>query len=90
MRTNIDRYGMILNTERFEECVAFYRELFGLCQIFPNLLKAHLFRACLVVEQNILPDIRDVCTPCLVTHVLQSNKISHLIEKFRSIRHNFA
>lgn len=34
MHTNIARYGLILNTERFEECVAFYRDLFGLRQLF--------------------------------------------------------
>jgi lactoylglutathione lyase len=27
---NVARTGIILNTERYEECVAFYRELFGL------------------------------------------------------------
>ncbi|WP_226610965.1 VOC family protein [Marinobacter nauticus] len=34
MHTNIARYGIILNTENFEECVAFYRDLFGLRQLF--------------------------------------------------------
>lgn len=34
MHANIARYGMILNTERFDECVAFYRDLFGLRQLF--------------------------------------------------------
>ncbi len=34
MPTNIARYGIILNTENFEECVAFYRDLFGLRQLF--------------------------------------------------------
>lgn len=34
MHTNIARYGIILNTENFEECVAFYRDLFGLRQVF--------------------------------------------------------
>ena len=34
MHANIARYGIILNTENFEECVAFYRDLFGLRQLF--------------------------------------------------------
>ncbi len=34
MHTNIARYGIILNTENFEECVSFYRDLFGLRQLF--------------------------------------------------------
>lgn len=34
MHANIARYGIILNTEHFEECVAFYRDLFGLRQLF--------------------------------------------------------
>lgn len=34
MQANIARYGIILNTENFEECVAFYRDLFGLRQLF--------------------------------------------------------
>ena len=34
MHSNIARYGMILNTEKFDECVAFYRDLFGLRQLF--------------------------------------------------------
>ena len=36
MHANIARYGIILNTEKFEECVAFYRDLFGLRQLFEN------------------------------------------------------
>ena len=34
MHANIARYGLILNTENFEDCVAFYRDLFGLRQLF--------------------------------------------------------
>ena len=34
MHANIARYGIILNTENFEACVAFYRDLFGLRQLF--------------------------------------------------------
>lgn len=34
MNTNIARYGIILNTESFDECVAFYRDLFGLRLLF--------------------------------------------------------
>ena len=34
MQANIARYGLILNTERFDQCVAFYRDLFGLRQLF--------------------------------------------------------
>ena len=34
MQANIARYGLILNTERFDRCVAFYRDLFGLRQLF--------------------------------------------------------
>jgi|TARA_R110000851_G_C13078906_1_gene565622 lactoylglutathione lyase len=34
MHANIARYGIILNTENFETCVAFYRDLFGLRQLF--------------------------------------------------------
>jgi len=34
MHANIARYGIILNTEKFEECVAFYRDLFGLRLLF--------------------------------------------------------
>ncbi|WP_416397405.1 VOC family protein [Allohahella sp. A8] len=34
MHVNVARYGIILNTENFEECVAFYRDLFGLRQLF--------------------------------------------------------
>ncbi|WP_447042692.1 VOC family protein [Vreelandella sp. H-I2] len=34
MNTNIARYGIILNTENYVECVAFYRDLFGLRQLF--------------------------------------------------------
>ncbi|MFG6667487.1 VOC family protein [Halomonas sp. HNIBRBA4712] len=34
MNINVARYGMILNTEHYDECVAFYRGLFGLRQMF--------------------------------------------------------
>ncbi|CAH1045020.1 VOC family protein [Halomonas sp. TD01] len=34
MKANVMRYGVILNTEHYLECVAFYRELFGLHQLF--------------------------------------------------------
>ena len=34
MHANIARYGIILNTENFEACVTFYRDLFGLRQLF--------------------------------------------------------
>ena len=34
MNINVARYGVILNTERYVECVAFYRGLFGLRQLF--------------------------------------------------------
>ena len=34
MHANVARYGIILNTENYEECVAFYRDLFGLRQLF--------------------------------------------------------
>lgn len=34
MNANVARYGIILNTENYAECVAFYRGLFGLCQLF--------------------------------------------------------
>ncbi|TVU90672.1 VOC family protein [Vreelandella titanicae] len=34
MKTNVARYGIILNTENYMECVAFYRDLFGLRQLF--------------------------------------------------------
>lgn len=34
MNTNVARYGIILNTENYVECVAFYRNLFGLRQLF--------------------------------------------------------
>lgn len=34
MNANIARYGIILNTEHYLECVAFYRGLFGLRQLF--------------------------------------------------------
>ena len=34
MHANIARYGIILNTENFEACMAFYRDLFGLRQLF--------------------------------------------------------
>ncbi|PAU71153.1 VOC family protein [Vreelandella alkaliphila] len=34
MKANVVRYGVILNTEHYLECVAFYRELFGLHQLF--------------------------------------------------------
>ena len=34
MTVNVARYGIILNTENYEECVAFYRDLFGLRQLF--------------------------------------------------------
>lgn len=34
MHVNVVRYGIIINTENFEGCVAFYRDLFGLRQLF--------------------------------------------------------
>lgn len=34
MHANIARYGIILNSENFDECVAFYRDLFGLRELF--------------------------------------------------------
>jgi len=34
MKHNVARYGLILNTERFEECVAFYQGLFELPLMF--------------------------------------------------------
>lgn len=34
MNANIARYGIILNTENYAECVVFYRDLFGLRQLF--------------------------------------------------------
>lgn len=34
MSANVARYGIILNTEHYAECVAFYRDLFGLRQLF--------------------------------------------------------
>lgn len=34
MNSNVARYGVILNTEHYAECVAFYRDLFGLRQLF--------------------------------------------------------
>ncbi|MGY3726929.1 MULTISPECIES: VOC family protein [Cobetia] len=34
MNHNVARYGLILNTERFEECVAFYQGLFELPLMF--------------------------------------------------------
>lgn len=34
MRINVSRYGIILNTENYNECVAFYRDLFELQQLF--------------------------------------------------------
>lgn len=34
MKPNVARYGIILNTENYAECVAFYRGLFGLRQLF--------------------------------------------------------
>ncbi len=34
MHANVTRYGIILNTENYAECVAFYRDLFGLPQLF--------------------------------------------------------
>ncbi|MGO2391891.1 MAG: VOC family protein [Halomonas sp.] len=34
MNTKVARYGIILNTENYVECVAFYRDLFGLRQLF--------------------------------------------------------
>lgn len=34
MNTNVARYGIILNTENYVECLAFYRDLFGLRQLF--------------------------------------------------------
>ncbi|WP_218313686.1 VOC family protein [Halomonas sp. 18071143] len=37
MKTNVARYGVILNTEHYNECVAFYRDLFGLRQLFERV-----------------------------------------------------
>ncbi|MDH2291494.1 VOC family protein [Cobetia sp. 10Alg 146] len=34
MKHNVARYGLILNTERFDECVAFYQGLFELPLLF--------------------------------------------------------
>lgn len=34
MYANVARYGIILNTENYAECVAFYRDLFGLPLLF--------------------------------------------------------
>ncbi|RDH44753.1 VOC family protein [Zooshikella ganghwensis] len=34
---DIERYGIILNTENYDECVAFYRELFGLPLMFEKV-----------------------------------------------------
>ncbi|MCH4813434.1 VOC family protein [Vreelandella neptunia] len=34
MNANVSRYGLILNTEHYLECVAFYQGLFGLRQLF--------------------------------------------------------
>ncbi|MDO6814181.1 VOC family protein [Cobetia amphilecti] len=34
MKHNVARYGLILNTERFEECVVFYQGLFELPLMF--------------------------------------------------------
>lgn len=34
MKANVARYGIILNTENYAECVAFYRGLFGLRKLF--------------------------------------------------------
>lgn len=34
MYANVARYGIILNTENYSECVAFYRDLFGLPLLF--------------------------------------------------------
>ncbi|AVV33046.1 glyoxalase/bleomycin resistance/dioxygenase family protein [Halomonas sp. SF2003] len=34
MKHNVARYGLILNTERFDECVAFYQGLFELPLMF--------------------------------------------------------
>ncbi|MBT2788508.1 MULTISPECIES: VOC family protein [unclassified Halomonas] len=34
MNSNVARYGVILNTENYAECVAFYRDLLGLRQLF--------------------------------------------------------
>jgi lactoylglutathione lyase len=34
MHANVARYGIILNTEHYKECVAFYRDLFGLPVLF--------------------------------------------------------
>ncbi|WP_438456041.1 VOC family protein [Vreelandella venusta] len=34
MKANVVRYGVILNTEHYLECVAFYRDLFGLHELF--------------------------------------------------------
>ena len=31
---NIDRFGIILNVENFDECVSFYKSLFGLRELF--------------------------------------------------------
>lgn len=34
MHANVARYGIILNVENYPECVAFYRDLFGLPVLF--------------------------------------------------------
>ncbi|GAA0585937.1 VOC family protein [Halomonas salifodinae] len=34
MRTNVFRYGIILNAQNYNECVAFYRDLFELPVLF--------------------------------------------------------
>ena len=33
----IEKYGVILNVEKFDECVAFYKDLFNLSEIFSKV-----------------------------------------------------
>ena len=31
---NIEQYGIILNVEKYDECVSFYKDLFGLAELY--------------------------------------------------------